>query len=155
MSRRAVPIHERFWKSVAVSDPDACWLWKQSTRGPGYGSAFMDGRKMDAHRVAWTIACGVIPDGMLVLHTCDTPLCVNPAHLFLGTHKDNTADMIRKGRSKLNTSQGRNPNAKLDIQRVTEIRQLLAEGETHRNIAGRYGVTQASISYINTGKTWK
>ena len=92
-------LEERFWEKVDRSGgPDACWPWTASTCGGGYGQFRLAGRPQLAHRVAYEQLVGPIPNGRHVLHRCDTPLCVNPAHLFLGTHTDNMADMTIKGR---------------------------------------------------------
>lgn len=94
----AAPAHDRFVASYRV-DESGCWLWR-ATGGRRYGSLFVDGRREQAHRVSWLLHRGKIPDGLHVLHKCDTPLCVNPDHLFLGTHADNMADMKAKGRAR-------------------------------------------------------
>ena len=75
-----------------------CLEWTGYTRAFGYGQLMVDGKCVGTHRVAWTLANGPIPDGICVLHRCDNPPCCEPAHLFLGTAADNTADMIAKGR---------------------------------------------------------
>jgi hypothetical protein len=98
----SVPIQDRFWSKVKISTADACWLWQAATiRGYGQiGSGGHPKRPLYAHRVAWELTHGAIPDDLNVLHRCDVPLCVNPAHLFLGTQHDNLADMVAKGRDR-------------------------------------------------------
>jgi hypothetical protein len=88
---------ERFWEKVERRPP-FCWHWKASLARGGYGSFRFHGRAQQAHRVAWQLTHGAIPPGFDVLHRCDTPGCVNPGHLFLGTHADNMADKVAKGR---------------------------------------------------------
>ena len=80
-----------------VNKTEDCWLWKAATRN-GYGTMKFEGRTVDAHRISYILHFGLIPEGMLVCHKCDVPLCVNPKHLFLGTYKDNMQDCIAKGR---------------------------------------------------------
>ena len=90
---------ERFWAKVDRSGgPDACWIWTGGRKGRGYGEFYKDHRLLGAHRVAWELAIGPIPNGLDCLHSCDNPPCCNPAHLFLGTQADNNADMVAKGR---------------------------------------------------------
>lgn len=92
----------RFWKMVDVRGPDECWEWKGCKYTRGYG---MYPHNSYAHRYMWVITYGDIPDGLIVRHSCDNPSCVNPKHLLIGTHKDNTRDMIERGRSKLRPRQ--------------------------------------------------
>ena len=89
---------KKFWDAVDQSGD--CWLWKKSTSGKGYGQTAYNRKHLRSHRVAYEFAYGPIPKGMKVLHSCDNPPCCNPGHLFLGTTKDNSVDMVAKGRSK-------------------------------------------------------
>jgi hypothetical protein len=96
---KPVPFLDRFWSRVAEGEPDECWEWI-GARGPqGYGMFQVKIRMARrAHRISYELAHGPIPEGMQVLHRCDNPPCVNPAHLRLGTARDNTYDMLAKGR---------------------------------------------------------
>lgn len=89
---------ERFWSKVQKTD--SCWLWKGAKNQFGYGFFRLGSRNEVAHRVSYNWIKGEIPSGLLVLHTCDNPSCVNPDHLFIGTHSDNMRDMYRKKRHK-------------------------------------------------------
>lgn len=88
----------RFWSKACVLDESECWEWQGSRNWQGYGWAQPSGKNRGAHRVAWLLTHGSIPDGLWVLHHCDNPPCVNPSHLFLGTATDNERDKVRKGR---------------------------------------------------------
>lgn len=101
------PLAERF--AAKVHKTDGCWLWTGATTSTGYGHLTKgghDGRPVKAHRLAYELANGPIPDGLEVCHHCDTPLCVRPDHLFLGTRRENLGDAMRKGRMATGASNG-------------------------------------------------
>ena len=99
LGRRAIPIEVRFEEQFVPEPNSGCWIWAGSVCGRGYGTIKDKFRAMRrASRVSWELHVGEIPNGMCVLHKCDTPVCVNPDHLFVGTNKDNSDDMCRKGR---------------------------------------------------------
>lgn len=152
----AVPVEERMMRRVVRNEPSGCWLWTGATWGMmGYGviisGSSRDGtrRTMSVHRVSYEHNVGPIPTGMHVLHRCDVPTCVNPAHLFLGSDLDNTRDRQHKGRHRKGT--------KLRPGDISEIKKLLAAGVSQPEIARTFGVSPSQISRINTGdrRTWK
>ncbi len=97
-----IPLEERFWANVHRTE--TCWLWTGPTQSEGrYGMIWKNGRNRRAHHIAWELENGAIPDGLCVCHHCDVTLCVRPAHLFVGTRKDNTQDAKAKGRLKHGT----------------------------------------------------
>jgi hypothetical protein len=100
ISRRRIPLEDRFWPKVNKRGPDECWEWNGCTKPFGYGfiSRRPSGNSELAHRVSWELANGPIPDGLYVLHRCDNPPCVNPNHLFLGDYGDNARDRAAKKR---------------------------------------------------------
>ncbi len=91
-------IPEHFSDAYVPEPNSGCWLWIRSTNINGYGQAYVNKAKLMAHRYAWQLFKGEIPKGIQVLHSCDTPSCVNPEHLYLGTHHDNMRDRKEKGR---------------------------------------------------------
>lgn len=95
-------LEERFHDKYIPEPNSGCWLWIANANRTGYG-CLSDSKQRLAHRISWEIHRGPIPEGLYVLHKCDVPICVNPEHLFLGTHQDNMDDMVRKGRGRWNT----------------------------------------------------
>ena len=91
---------KRFWDKVAIAGPDDCWEWQASFHTTGYGQIKYNRKKWKAHRISWILTNGEIPNTLCVLHKCDNPKCVNPNHLFLGTLKENTQDMLKKNRGR-------------------------------------------------------
>ncbi len=143
---------ERFWSKVDKRGPDECFEWTAAHDSHGYGQI----DKVGTHRVAWELAHGPIPDGLYVCHHCDNPGCVNPAHLFLGTQKDNIHDALGKGRLKspFGKSGEKNLNAKLTNDHVYLIHHCLGLGCKQQEIADVFGVHFSTISAIKTGKNW-
>lgn len=149
---------KRFWSKVAISpDFTKCWEWQRPTVG-GYGIIAIGGRKgrmIYAHRFSYEIAHGEIPNEMKVLHECDNPICVNPAHLFLGTQADNMRDMNRKGRH-ADVKGEKNRFHKLTAEQVRYVRNRFATGAaTRKELAVEMGVTTFAIQCIINRKTWK
>lgn len=132
---------------VAIA-PSGCLEWKAG-KSSGYGRFRNGGRMMFAHRVSYELHHGAIPDGLHVLHRCDNPACVNPSHLFLGTHAENMADKSSKERQARGE---RNGIAKLSAADVLAIRA--SGGITQRSLAREYGVSQAQIWRLLVGKQW-
>jgi len=143
MSRKAIPLTNRFWDKVQISDRNSCWIWTGTTPA-GYGQIRGEPpkyKKLRAHRVSYELHFGPIPKNKLVCHTCDNPKCVNPDHLFLGTSLDNNRDMVKKGRANY---VGCPP--KLSIKEVESIRLLRDCGETYQAIAD---IFQISIAHAH------
>lgn len=144
-------IQERFWAKVDKSaGPDGCWLWTAGRLNGGYGSFIC---KL-VHRISWTLANGDIPKGLCVLHRCDVRSCVNPAHLFLGTHADNTADMIRKGRWVVPPVKRGEANGSSKLTSA-QVRAIRCDKRVDRIIALDYGVSGVLIASIQRGTAWK
>ena len=150
--QRGKPLDERFWEKVRKAD--GCWLWDSAIGSRGYGVFWIGGAKRNehAHRMAYILTKGAIPDGLYVLHSCDNPKCVNPAHLSVGTAQDNSTDRVVRGRSPAGS---KNYSAKLNEAQIVEIKAALAAGETHRAIAARYSVTKSTITRIACGRGWR
>ena len=142
-----------FWDCVDKSKgDDSCWPWTRSCMKEGsYGRLILHGKQVVAHRVAYELAIGNIPNGMLVCHKCDNPPCCNPGHLFVGTNQDNMTDRQEKGRY---TSGGQHHASKLSEQDVIQIRARLSSNETPWHIAQDYPVHPTAIYRIRDGKTW-
>ena len=142
-------------KRSKIDTKTGCWLWSGYLQSTGYGQLRLDGKMKLAHRMSWIVFRGDIPDGMCVCHKCDTPRCVNPEHLFLGSHLDNTADAYAKGRMAIQ-KEGFDFHftrlrryRKLTDKAVLEIR---ASNEPLIVLSERYGVSKACISTTRRGK---
>lgn len=152
---------DAFWKRVEVGNPDMCWKWtgltSTSKKNPTpYGVLGWCGNSARAHRVAYLLACGVIPDGMMVLHKCDNSLCCNPDHLYLGDHAQNMRDMVERKRRKGVGVGSCNGRAKLTQAQANEIRSLYAVGVvSQQTLAIQYGISQFAVSQIILNKRYK
>jgi len=151
-----IPLEKRFWSKV--NKTESCWLWTAALNHGGYGLVGVWHDWMwPAHRVSWMLHVGPIPDGLWVLHNCpggDNPACVNPAHLWLGTGADNTADMVAKGRQRGAVGEN-NCFAEISEQSVRDIRNLHEAGRTVKELAIQFAMSETGIRLIVKRKTWK
>jgi len=170
-----------FWSRVERRGPDECWLWMGSKNSRGYGQVYLSGKRYGAHRIAFSLARGPVASKLFVCHTCDTPGCVRPDHLFLGTQADNIGDAVQKGRMATGDRHGththpertargdrsgprlhpeailrgsKSPRAKLNEDDVREIRHLVGT-MTKTEMGKRYGVSRHAIRSIVRRDGWK
>lgn len=148
---REISIKERLEDSIFYS-PDGCW-YCTLTGSFGYASFSIKHKPYRAHRVAYELYKGPIPQGYFVCHSCDNRLCVNPDHLFLGTAKDNTRDMINKGRARLTGHE--NGNSKLTKGDVIKIRSLvLDQGLTRTKVSEMFSLSNTHVGSLVSRKSW-
>lgn len=141
---------DKFWRRVLKTD--SCWEWQGARMPMGYGQLSYDRKHTYAHRVAWVLSFGPIPEGMKVLHRCDNPPCVNPSHLFLGTSHDNSLDAASKGRMARGSRHGQ---AKLTEGQVREIRSLFDAGTSQAELCRRFGISANPLWSIVHNHTWR
>jgi len=164
MARKRMSLEERFWKEAKPGDKDSCWEWMGAKTPAGYGHINWNSTHYYTHRLSWMIHNGKIPKGMEVCHHCDNPGCVNPAHLFLGTHRDNMRDRDKKKRGIFSNPKfkgiivhvrgEKSPVAKLTDRQVKEIRMLYARGGwSYPKLAKRYKVSEQTIYRLITLKS--
>lgn len=152
-----------FWHLVRA-DSSGCWLWQGATDKDGYGFPWWRGRRAKAHRLAYELTHGPIPRAQCVCHTCDVPACVNPAHLWLGTNRQNQDDCTRKGRRPYGTKNGsitcpesRPRGASHSAARLTaeDVRAIRAATESAGVLTRQYPVSKTQICRIRSGKSWR
>jgi len=165
--RFAAPRLNRFWKQVKKS-PNDCWVFR-GTPSKVYPKLVISGKQISAHRFSYELRHGPIPDGLMVLHTCDCRSCVNPSHLYVGTHQDNMNDMKYRNRSASGDRHGSrvHPDSRprgemvsrgvLLVEQVQSIRRLLLipAHESDIRIAKQFSVTPATVWQIRTRRSWK
>lgn len=139
---------ERFWSKVDIRGPHECWPWTAVTLRDGYGAIWHDGNNKRAHRVAYFLTHGELADGLVVMHSCDDPRCVNPAHLSLGTNADNMADRSAKGRH----NGAGHCRAKLT---EADVRAIIADVRPGPDVAAAYGISKSVVNSIRRGEIWK
>jgi HNH endonuclease len=169
------PLLERFWERI--NKTDTCWLWMGNRITHGYGAIRHNGKSLLAHRLSYELHYGVIPGGLYCLHHCDTPACVRPDHLFLGTAQDNARDMASKGRQwgqrdpllftqtlaafyhkhpEQQLRGERHGNSKLTADQVRAIRQTYASGNVSKSALARtFGVSVSLIVWIVSRAIWR
>jgi hypothetical protein len=139
---------ERFEAKVERIPFAGCWVWTGAS-GRRYGRFWLDGDTILAHRASWRLFRGEIPRGSVVCHRCDNIFCVNPDHLFIGSHQDNVDDKVSKGRHARGDTCGK---SKLRTEQVLEI---LASSLSQHALSLRFGVGETAVANIRHGRTWK
>ncbi len=138
----------RFWAKVDRRGSDDCWVWTAGTAN-GYGHFSLKRKTLKAHRISFSLNSGkAIPRGLMVCHKCDNPPCVNPAHLFLGTCKENINDARQKGRHSSATPGEEHPRSKLSNQAVADIRRLFGDGRSKKSLAKQFAIGRTQIQRI-------
>ena len=151
MGRYNRTLKERLYEKVVYAE-SGCIEWARKTRLPeGYGRMAVNGKQKLVHRVSYEISIGPIPDGLLILHHCDNPPCINPSHLFLGTKRDNSDDKVRKGRHR------GAPGIRNRKNKLTETQVLSIREDTRQTmfIATDYGIAKSLVRKIKRRSLWK
>lgn len=145
---------QSFWGKVRITP--GCWIWVAQTSSSGYGKISLARRfgfTTYAHRLSWIIHFGFIPEGMNVCHNCDTPHCINPHHLFLGTQQDNVDDMMSKDRGRFTPHLGEeNGNSRLTRDDIIDIRN---SPKTRQELSHQYGISKSMIGKIVNFRSWR
>jgi hypothetical protein len=154
---RQAPVAE-FLEAKSIPEPNSgCLLWTGATNSHGYGIFTRNCQNFYAHRVALELASRALQKGECACHRCDNPYCINPEHLFIGSHADNMRDATRKGRLRfVNAPRGESHHsAKLNAEKAAAIRLEIQGGATMASLARAYGVSASSVAAIRDGKSWK
>jgi hypothetical protein len=146
---------QRFWSKVDKRDEDECWNWQGAVDGKGYGAFWSaeQRKQIIASRMSYVLENGTIPSGAIICHKCDNPKCVNPKHLYAGTHADNMKDKVDRNRQ--NAPRGeRQGSAKLNREEIMEIRRMKNEGKTLAYIADKFSISFQHVSDIVHLRRW-
>lgn len=152
------PLEDRFWSKVNTRGDDECWPWMGHLNNKGYGMIRLGSAnrgKVLAHRLSYELAKGKIPEGSVIMHMCDNPACVNPAHLSVGTQKQNMLDKVAKGRDRNGSRRGSQIGTSvLTDEQVASIRERYIAGIKMNDILSEFGVSRPTVKRIISGKTW-
>ena len=151
MTTKIIDFQSHFWSRINRGNLDECWEWQGAIATHGYGQIRIAGKTFAVHRIAYELIRGIIPEGLLVCHHCDNKICTNPYHLFLGTHKDNTQDALKKGRLAIGEKIG---NSKLKEMEVIEIRRLSKLGLKRCILGKMFKINESTVSKIVLRKRW-
>jgi hypothetical protein len=161
-AQATTPLSARLWQNIKVGRASQCWPWHSASTTRGYGVIYnnISRKKVLAHRAAWIVTNGPIPDGegahgTVVMHTCDNRLCCNPAHLRLGTQADNIHDMEAKGRRKHGVRSGERHHG--TVLTAADVRKIRAVGDPKldQQLADKFGMAASSIKQVRLRRTWK
>ena len=153
---------EVLWSKVDKRSEDECWNWKGYKNNEGYGRTWINDKGYYAHRVIYSLA---YPNSInlnaplstdetgFLLHTCDNPSCCNPKHLWVGTHADNMADKVKKGRN-ADFSGGKGPRCKLTMEQAMQIRKLRKDGISAKELAKQFNISLSSIKSLLANKSY-
>lgn len=166
IANQKIPLHEnpifasydfnktfpsRFWRMVKFTD--TCWMWTGYLNACGYGVVILRrGKTMLCNRASWVLCNGPIPSGKQILHRCDNPACVNPAHLFIGTHVENMQDRQDKGRTPKGEHSG---SHKLTTETVLKIREEYASGTNRCQLSRKYHTSKSNVFSIVHRLSWR
>ncbi len=154
-NKNPIPLKERLYSKIIIDIESNCWNMKPF-KSCSYPKIIVEKRCLKASRVSYELNFGSIPDGLHCLHKCDNTLCINPKHLFLGTHLENMHDMIRKGRDKKDGPKGtRCAQHVLNEDQVKQIIIALKKGFGQTELSRKYNVSQSAIWHIKVNNTWK
>jgi hypothetical protein len=152
-------VWSKFLANIEIGAPTDCWLWRAGRFSNGYGQFRVGARKVRAHRAYYERVVGPVPDGLILRHSCDNPLCCNPEHLDPGTHAENAQDREMRGRGVHITPSPQpgagNPAAKLTASDVLRIRTMVARGDRQSAVAAQLGISQSQVGNIARGACWK
>jgi len=147
-------VREHIERRTMTVPESGCWLWTGGTNNLLYGHFKVEGKNYYAHRASYELHKGPIPDGYEVCHTCDVPLCVNPDHLFVGTHKDNMSDSARKGRAKQPKFRS-DHTAPRSMLTEDQVRMIRADGRGNAELARATGIPSYVIQMVRVLKTYR